>query len=160
VEDIADTLSANALAFEYYRLPDDLAGASARRVRPIRATDALLNATTLIDDVAASPPFSDEDLAGIARPSLAVYGEHTDLATSARRLGAAVPGCRLEIVPGVAHSVLRDETSAVVDLLLQWLCLPMTSGGSQPWRPGVPFAEGLLPPRTPPLASVHGGVEE
>lgn len=121
VEDIADLLTASALGFEYNPVPPDLSPGDQRRVRAVQAAHTLLNATTLIDDVAASPPFTHEDLAGLATPVLAIFGEHTDLAPSAWHLEGAVPDCRLEILPGLGHSVLRDARDAVLALVEQWL---------------------------------------
>jgi pimeloyl-ACP methyl ester carboxylesterase len=118
MEDIADMLSANALNFERNQLPE-LAPSDLRRVKWLVGMNALLNETTLVDQVASAPVFTEEEMASLEVPVLAVYGEH--LATSARKLADAVPGCRLEIVPDVAHSVLRDETNEVLGLLLEWL---------------------------------------
>lgn len=121
VEDIADLLTANALNFEHTYLPQDESTLGRRRARPFRAADDLLNGTTLVEDVSAAPPFSPDELSGLAVPVLSIWGEHTDLATSAMSLAASLPGGRHEVVAGVAHSVLRDQTPVVLDLLLAWL---------------------------------------
>jgi len=121
VEDIADLLTANALTFECTHLPEDPSPLGQRRARPFRAANDLLNGTTLVEDVAAAPAFTHEELARLEPPVLSVWGEHTDLADSAMALAASLPGGRHKVVEGVAHSVLRDETPIVLDLLLAWL---------------------------------------
>jgi len=121
VEDIADLLTANALTFEHTHLAEDDSALGQRRARPFRAANDLLNGTTLVEDVSAAPAFSPGELADLAVPVLSVWGEHTDLAESAMSLAASLPGGRHEVVAGVAHSVLRDETPVVLDLLLAWL---------------------------------------
>ena len=54
------------------------------------------------------PVFSDEQLAGLPMPVLAIAGERDpmfDTAETARRLGA-VPAATVRVLPGVGHSVL------------------------------------------------------
>ena len=121
VEDVADTLTATALSFEHAWIPDDLPASAQRRLRTFRGTHAFLNATSLIEDVAAAPPFTDEQLQALSVPTLALYGEHTDLAASMRLLATSAPACRMEVLPGLGHSVLRDATATVLELVLAWL---------------------------------------
>ncbi|HEX3621840.1 MAG TPA: alpha/beta fold hydrolase, partial [Acidimicrobiales bacterium] len=60
VDDVADALTAIALCSETLALPadDEVSAAAVRKVRAIRTTNAFLNATTMIEDVAASPRFT------------------------------------------------------------------------------------------------------
>ena len=74
--------------------------------------------------------FTERDLAGVHCPVLAVYGQHSDLAPSARALDRHVPACRMEIIPGLAHTVLREATGTVLALLLDWLAAPSTPDGA------------------------------
>lgn len=120
-DDVADTLTATALSFERSAVPDDLAPVAARRLRSFRLTNTFLNETTLIEDVAAAPPFTDAELARLAVPTMGLFGEHTDLASAVAKLTRCVPGIRMEIFPGVGHSVLRDATPKVLSLLTGWL---------------------------------------
>jgi len=119
---MADTLTATALSLEHDRLPDQLLAVGDRKLaRMARTAEALLSSTTLVEDLAATETFSELELAGVHCPVLAVYGEHSDLAPSARALGRHVPACRLEIIPGLAHTVLREATGTVLALVLGWL---------------------------------------
>lgn len=123
VEDVADALTAIALCSETLALPADeeVSPATVRKLRALKTTDAFLNATTMIEDVAAAPRFLAEDLAGLEVPTMAVYGEHTDLASSLAMIRESMPQCRLEVFPDVGHSVLRDATPRVLQLLIGWL---------------------------------------
>ena len=124
VDDVADTLTATALSFEQVSIPEDLPGGARRRMRTFQATNDFLNATTLIEDVAAAPPFTDEELSDLACPTLVVYGEHTDLASSVRALATHAPACEINVFPGLGHAVLRDANHLVLDLLVPWLARP------------------------------------
>jgi pimeloyl-ACP methyl ester carboxylesterase len=121
VEDVVDTLTATAMCCERIIEPDDVSPSIQRKLRGLRSTNAFLNASTLIEDVAAAPAFTDAELAAVEVPAMALYGEHTDLASSVAKLARAMPRCRLEIFPGVGHSVLRDATPPVLELLVEWL---------------------------------------
>ncbi|HLJ08120.1 MAG TPA: alpha/beta hydrolase, partial [Acidimicrobiia bacterium] len=123
VEDVADALTAIALCSETLALPADeeVSPSTVRKLRALKTTNAFLNATTMIEDVAASPRFTGKELAGLEVPTMAVYGEQTDLASSLAMIRASMPQCRLEVFPGVGHSVLRDATPKVLALLIDWL---------------------------------------
>lgn len=120
-DDIADTLTATALCFERYATADAVRRSTQRKIRALRAANAFLNETSLIDDVASAPPFTDEELGGLGVPTMAVYGEHTDLASSVEMIRRCLPGCRLEVFPGIGHSVLRDASEQMARLLIDWL---------------------------------------
>ncbi|HEU5001857.1 MAG TPA: alpha/beta hydrolase [Actinomycetota bacterium] len=124
VDDVADTLTATALSFEQVSVPGDLPGAARRRMRTFQATNDFLNATTLIEDVAAAPPFTEEELSHLVCPTLVVYGEHTDLASSVRALAMHAPACEINVFGGLGHAVLRDACRQVLDLLVPWLERP------------------------------------
>jgi pimeloyl-ACP methyl ester carboxylesterase len=121
VEDVADMLTASALSLEHNPISRNLSASERRKVRAVQATDSFLNATSLIEDIAASPPFTDEELSALQVPVLAIYGEYTDLASSARKLAACIPHCRLEVLPGLGHSVLRDARDVVLGMVESWL---------------------------------------
>jgi pimeloyl-ACP methyl ester carboxylesterase len=125
VEDVADMLTACALALEHNPIEGNLS-ASERRKRGSGAgrlaeANLFLNGTTLIEDIASSPPFTDEELGRLDVAVLAVYGEYTDLPSSARKLAACVPNCRLEVLPGLGHSVIRDARDVVLAMVQSWL---------------------------------------
>ena len=121
VEDVADMLTASALSLEHNPIDGNLSASERRKVRAVQATNSFLNATSLIEDIASSPPFTDAELSALQVPVLAIYGEYTDLASSARKLAACIPHCRLEVLPGLGHSVLRDARDVVLGMVESWL---------------------------------------
>lgn len=123
VDDVADALTAIALCSETLALPadDEVSPAAVRKLRAIKTTNAFLNATTMIEDVAAAPPFTEAELADLEVPTMAIYGEHTDLRSAVAMIRESMPQCRLEVFADVGHSVLRDATPKVLELLIAWL---------------------------------------
>ena len=121
VEDVADMLTAAALSLEHNPVARNLSTSEPRKFRGVQATNSFLNATSLIEDIACSPPFTDDELGTLQVPVLAIYGEYTDLASSARKLAATIPNCRLEVLPGLGHSVLRDARDVVLAMVKSWL---------------------------------------
>ena len=125
IDRMSDTLAVAALGLEHDRVPEQLRRLGARKEARMAATaDALLNGTTLIDDLAATPPFGPAELASVRCPVLALYGEHSELAGAGRDLGLHIPDCTVHVLPGLAHTVLREATAEVRDLLLDWLGRP------------------------------------
>ncbi|MGK5440402.1 alpha/beta fold hydrolase [Micromonospora sp. URMC 105] len=122
IERMSNTLTVTALGLAYDDMPGQLRLLGNRKLaRSARLADALLNGTTLIDDIAATPPMAGADLSRIARPVLAIYGALSDLAEAGRQLAREVPHCTLCVVPGQAHTVLREATALVRGLVLEWL---------------------------------------
>ncbi len=95
-----------------------------KRNRLAASARALVQETRLLQDLRASPSFSDEAYERIMLPVLALYGEHSDQRPAGERLCARLPDGRLEIVPGATHSVLWEATDALTERLLQWLDAP------------------------------------
>lgn len=122
VEEMANTLNLAALGLESHRGSGRIPTGPARKTARLRArADALLNGTTLIEDVTLVHAPEPEELADIACPVLALYGELSELAEPARRLANLLPDCTLTVLPGVAHTVLREATDSVLTALLEWL---------------------------------------
>ena len=84
-----------------------------KRTRLARSAEALVEGTTLIDDLKASPPLTRDSLASIACPTLALYGEKSDVRHRGEELARTMPRCTLEILPGCTHSVLWEATGYV-----------------------------------------------
>ncbi|MGW7019628.1 alpha/beta fold hydrolase [Streptomyces decoyicus] len=125
VEDMTDTLSVAALGLEHRRLPEQLAALGRRKQARLTAgADALLNRTTLIEDLAAGSAFTAPDFARLACPVLAVYGEHSELLPGARELAGAAPDCELRVLPGVGHTVLNEATAGLCAAVLARLGAP------------------------------------
>jgi pimeloyl-ACP methyl ester carboxylesterase len=122
LEEMANTLTVSALSLEHDRVHDQLTALGQRKLAKLAVhADALLNGTTLIDDLAAERPLTAPDLARISCPVLGVYGERSELVAAAQELRRHVPDCRTEILPGLAHTVLKDATASVREILTTWL---------------------------------------
>ncbi|MFI6582247.1 alpha/beta fold hydrolase [Embleya sp. NPDC050493] len=122
VEELANTLNLAALGLEAHPGPDRLPTGPARKAARLRAgAHALLNDTTLIEDVTLLRAPTPDELADLACPVLALYGELSELTPPARRLAELLADCTLTVLPGVAHTVLREATAPVLSALLDWL---------------------------------------
>ncbi|MQY08228.1 alpha/beta fold hydrolase [Actinomadura macrotermitis] len=121
-EDVLNTLARTALALEY----EDLAGrllrsGERRRGRQAATAGGLVNGTSLLADLAAARPVLPAALATLPCPVLAVYGEHSDVVDAGRLLLRSVPDCTLHIMAGHAHTVLREGTAELLEVMLPWL---------------------------------------
>jgi pimeloyl-ACP methyl ester carboxylesterase len=122
LESMLNTLSAAALLYEYDRLDEQCAAVGWRKIaRQVRGMSGLLSETTLIEDLAASPTVDPTRLAEIRCPVLAVFGERSDMVSAADDLTRHVPDCTLEILPGMAHTVLRESTDVLCEVVVSWL---------------------------------------
>jgi pimeloyl-ACP methyl ester carboxylesterase len=129
-EDIANTITVAALRLEGLALNEQRWTRDRTHRRLARLAfnaNRLLNQTSLIDDLAAELPLDTADLAAIGCPVLGVYGEDSDMAGAAADLPRHVRDCRVEVLPGEMHTVLRDATGVLRDLLLGWLPVPQTA---------------------------------
>jgi pimeloyl-ACP methyl ester carboxylesterase len=121
-EHMGNTLTVTALGLAHDDMPGQLGLLGERKLaRSARVADALLNGTTLIDDIAATPPLPAAELATVRCPVLAIYGEHSDLAAAGGELARHLPHCTHRVVSEQAHTVLREATPLVRDLTLGWL---------------------------------------
>ncbi|MEV7586301.1 alpha/beta fold hydrolase [Streptomyces erythrochromogenes] len=119
VENMVDTLSAAALSLEDSPVPAELRTLRLRKAANLTAiADALLNRTSLIDDIAASRPFTRADYARLACPTLIVCGEHSELVPAAREPARYAPHCELRILPGLGHDVLKESSGALREAVL------------------------------------------
>jgi pimeloyl-ACP methyl ester carboxylesterase len=125
IEEMANTLTVAALGLEYDRVQDQLAAAGQRKLARLAAhADKLLNGTTLIEDLSSERPLAGRELARITCPVLGVYGERSELVNAADDLRHHVRDCRIEVLPGLAHTVLREATAPLRDIVTGWLPLP------------------------------------
>jgi len=112
------------------RWVDTVAG---RKLTRMAATAReLLFGCTLVDDLRHSPPFTEQQLAGIRQPTLLVYGERSDIFDRAELLAHLLPAARLEVVPGCDHTVLMSGRAAVRRLVLDWLAERGDEPGDEP----------------------------
>lgn len=124
-EDMANTLTVAALGLEYDRVQDQLRVAGQRKLARLAAhANALLNDTSMIDDLATERPLEVAELAAIGCPVLGVYGERSELIGAAEDLRRHVRDCEVVVLPGLAHTVLREATGTLRDILTGWLPLP------------------------------------
>ncbi|WP_189061741.1 alpha/beta fold hydrolase [Longimycelium tulufanense] len=118
-EKVLNALSLTALGLEYGRI------ANQRCRRWMRAwmagLDALINGTSLLDDLATIKLIRPAQLAAVACPVLAVYGEHSDVIEARELLVQHVPDCTLHVMAGCAHFILRDSARELLDVMLPWL---------------------------------------
>ncbi|MER6995560.1 alpha/beta fold hydrolase [Streptomyces sp. NPDC000410] len=122
VENMVDTLSVAALSLEDSPVPSELSSLRLRKAAKLTAiADALLNRTSLIDDIAASRPFTTADYAGLHCPVLIICGEHSELVPGARELAQHAPRCDLRILPGLGHDVLKESSGALRGAVLDHL---------------------------------------
>lgn len=128
-EEMTNTLTVAALGLEYDRVQDRLRATGQRKVaRLAMHADALLNGTSLIDELAAEQPLDVAELAAIGCPVLGVYGERSELAGAADVLRRHVRDCQVEVLPGLAHTVLREATGTLRDIVTGWLPLRESVG--------------------------------
>jgi pimeloyl-ACP methyl ester carboxylesterase len=92
-----------------------------KRTRLARAAEALVEGTTLIADLRASPPLTAAQLGRIACPTLALYGERSDVRARGEELARTLPACELRLLPGCTHSVLWEATAEVRDRIVEFL---------------------------------------
>ncbi|HEX4218649.1 MAG TPA: alpha/beta hydrolase, partial [Acidimicrobiales bacterium] len=97
---------------------DTVGGRKGKRLA--RSSDTLLNKTSLVDDLAASPAFTEEELASIDCPVLIVCGEHSDVRDWAERLVYVLPRCELHLYEGCSHLVVLEAPADLRGLLLRW----------------------------------------
>ena len=95
---------------------------SERKVnRLITNAHRLTRTTTLVEDLAASPPVTDEELATIRCPVLALYGADSELLDRGERLGRTVPNCEVRLFPGCTHLLLWEATEQLKQQLAVWV---------------------------------------
>jgi pimeloyl-ACP methyl ester carboxylesterase len=96
------------------RLREMRAEPAAKRVK------ALLEDTALVEEIAADPPFTDEDLRSLSTvPCMVVGGARSPFA-SVERIRRACPDVRAHVLPG-GHDVHVSDTADLTTLLTDFL---------------------------------------
>jgi pimeloyl-ACP methyl ester carboxylesterase len=108
---------------------DQFAGRKLNRLA--RSTEDLIFNSTLIEDLSDTPPFSPHELAAIRCPTIAIFGENSDIFERGVLIEQLVPQAELRVVPESAHSVLTEHTREIRHLVLGWLAerSPAATGG-------------------------------
>jgi pimeloyl-ACP methyl ester carboxylesterase len=81
---------------------------------------ALVGGTSLVSDLRATPALQPDDFAEIAAPTLALYGEHSDLIEKSLPLVRRMPRARTEVLPGCTHSIIWEATNEVRDRIVSF----------------------------------------
>jgi pimeloyl-ACP methyl ester carboxylesterase len=92
-----------------------------KRTRLARAAEALVDGTSLVADLRASPALTASELATVRCPTLAVYGERSDVYARGVELARTLPRCELVAVPGCSHSVLWEATAEVRSRVVEFV---------------------------------------
>jgi pimeloyl-ACP methyl ester carboxylesterase len=81
---------------------------------------ALVGGTSLVSDLRATPPLEPDDFAQISAPTLALYGEHSDLIAKSLPLVRRMPRARTEVLAGCTHSIIWEATNEVRDRIVSF----------------------------------------
>jgi pimeloyl-ACP methyl ester carboxylesterase len=84
-----------------------------KRARLADQASALLERSSLVDDLRVAPGLSPSDYASVEAPVLALYGDASEMFGAALPYIELMPHARLEVFPGRTHSLLWEETDAV-----------------------------------------------
>jgi pimeloyl-ACP methyl ester carboxylesterase len=92
-----------------------------KRNRLAEAAARLVNGTSLMADMRATPPTRASDFAEIEVPVLAIYGERSELRAQGEAILRDLPLCEIVVVPGATHSVLWEATDRVRAEIVRFL---------------------------------------
>ncbi len=92
-----------------------------KRSRLADAARALVEGTSLVADLRATPPLTPAAIRALGVPVLALYGENSDLRAAAERTLQSCPALSFELMDGCTHSILWEATERVVARLQDWL---------------------------------------
>jgi pimeloyl-ACP methyl ester carboxylesterase len=121
-EHMAGSLALAAFGLDKEGVKDWLERNATRKLsRLARHSERLFLETSLIDDLQGEQPFPYRSLEAIGCPTLAIYGEGSDIIDRAYDLEKHVPRCELHVVPGCSHSVLFEATPFVREQALAWV---------------------------------------
>ncbi|AGA90231.1 putative hydrolase or acyltransferase of alpha/beta superfamily [Thioflavicoccus mobilis 8321] len=95
-----------------------------RSTRLANKAQTLIEGTSLLRDLQDSRVYSEADLVRVTCPTLAIYGENSDILFQGELLARTLPSCRLEVLAGSTHSVLWEQTAAVRKRLVDWFSSP------------------------------------
>jgi pimeloyl-ACP methyl ester carboxylesterase len=82
---------------------------------------SLVERTSLVRDMRATPPLRPEDFERVQAPALAMYGERSDIRARSVPLLERMPRCEIEIFPGCTHSILWEATERVRDRVVEFV---------------------------------------
>jgi pimeloyl-ACP methyl ester carboxylesterase len=120
-EEMARTLWGIAFGMELEEARAWVAAAGRKMTRMAKKADALINHTSLVEDLLTAIPLPREPLAALACPVLAIYGDESDVIERARDLATLVPDFTLNILGGCGHSILMEVPAHLQAVLAWWL---------------------------------------
>jgi pimeloyl-ACP methyl ester carboxylesterase len=92
-----------------------------KRTRLADTAKELVEKTSLLADMRATPPLEARDFAAIDAPTVAIYGERSDLRARGEACLREMPRCQIVTVSGCTHSVLWEATDRVRDLVVDFV---------------------------------------
>ncbi len=92
-----------------------------KRNRLAETAAALVNETSLVEDMRRTPPLSGDALKAVSAPVLAIYGEQSELRARGESCLGGLRNCELLVFPGCTHSVLWEATGDVRGGILGFL---------------------------------------
>jgi len=92
-----------------------------KRTRLADNARALVEGTTLVDDMQRTPALAAADLAEVRVPVLGLYGERSDIRVRSQALLAHAPFAEFVVLPGCSHSVLWEATDEVRARILNFV---------------------------------------
>jgi pimeloyl-ACP methyl ester carboxylesterase len=95
--------------------------ATRRQGRFYQRCEQLFRKTSLIDDLGAEAPLPNRALQAIEAPTLAIYGDGSDILDRAHDLEANLPRCELLVLDDCEHRVLVDRPADVRARTLDWI---------------------------------------
>ncbi|HEY3142050.1 MAG TPA: alpha/beta hydrolase [Acidimicrobiales bacterium] len=82
---------------------------------------SLVGQTSMIADLRGAPTLHADALRAIDCPTIAIYGEYSDVIDRAHDLEALHPCCEMNIMLDCSHSALMEATITVRSLVRDWL---------------------------------------
>jgi pimeloyl-ACP methyl ester carboxylesterase len=92
-----------------------------KRNRLAKTAGALVYETSLVKDLAASPPPTEDALRAVSCPVLALYGADSDVRARGEHQASLFPRCDLRIYDSCTHSILWERTAQLRTELIDWL---------------------------------------
>jgi pimeloyl-ACP methyl ester carboxylesterase len=92
-----------------------------KRTRLADTAKELVERTSLLADMRATPALDASDFGAIDAPAMAIYGERSDLRARGEACFREMPRCHIVTVPGCTHSVLWEATDRVRELVIDFV---------------------------------------
>ncbi|WP_103337764.1 alpha/beta fold hydrolase [Amycolatopsis sp. CA-126428] len=93
----------------------------AHYARLTKAAGAIIRSTSIVEEIAAGPLLSADDLDAIRCPVLSIVGSEGFQQDDLTAVAASLPHCHTNVIDGQGHSVLVERHQTVRRILLGWL---------------------------------------